>query len=187
MVLRRPFSSFLDDLKSEYREALSQPDGTEQRKEIDNKYSNRISVGLFMIFPLVIFILMVICVDTNRKTIITCYDSQGIPFNYVGQTLNGKAHGKGSVSYKADDERESYEGDFKNGMRESESATLLYKNGDKYTGSFIDDKFAVGKYFVSEDSSYYEGAFVDNKPWNGTWYDSQGNVISTVENGLENN
>ena len=61
-------------------------------------------------------------------------------FTYVGEILNGKFNGKG---------------------------TIRFKNGDSYTGDFVNDKFNGQGKFISKVYTYtYEGGFVDGK-YNG--------------------
>lgn len=111
------------------------------------------------------------------------YDTNGqVIMTYSGEVENGKPQGKGVLVYKTDKDKDRYEGRFLNGLREDSLAALYFKNGDVYRGSFIEDRFATGTYFVAETGEYFRGVFHDNKPCKGYWYDKNHNIIEEVKN-----
>lgn len=112
--------------------------------------------------------------------------SDSIFFEYTGalDRLTKKPKGYGYAAY-FDGVRDYYEGEFVDGLRNDTNGKLIYKNGDVYKGSFINDHFGEGKYTIKEDSSYFIGFFHKDKPYNGCWYNSKGKQISKVTNGNE--
>lgn len=93
-------------------------------------------------------------------------------FLYYGPLQNNKPHGEGVAFYPKDDKdgRRYYIGYFNYGERNDSTAMLYYKNGDYYYGSMNGDKFDHGIFYNNSDKSHFEGRFVDNLPYEGTWY-----------------
>lgn len=108
---------------------------------------------------------------------------------WTGPIEDGKPMGKGVLVYKDDDKdgRTKYEGNMRDGFREDSEAVLTYKNGNTYTGSFVNDQFGNGRLTLKDDGLYFEGDFRNDKPYNGTWYWDDGTVYSKVVNGVEKN
>ena len=74
---------------------------------------------------------------------------------YVGEILNGKEHGFGTINWAS---RDKYVGEWLNGKREGQG-TYYWANGDKYVGQFKNSKrHGQGTYF-------YSGGDV----WSGEW------------------
>jgi len=74
---------------------------------------------------------------------------------YTGETINGKAEGKGIKYYKNGDK---YEGDWKNGIKEGKGI-YYYKNGGRYEGDWK-NSLGEGKgihYYKNGD--IYEGGY----------------------------
>ena len=81
---------------------------------------------------------------------------------YVGEWKDGEYHGQGTRTYgKGEWEGDKYEGEWKNGKRHGQG-TYTWSNGDKYVGEYKDEK-----------------------PWNGTYYDKDGNIIGKFVNGVK--
>ena len=107
---------------------------------------------------------------------------------YVGQAINGVAHGKGTFTYTNGDK---YEGKWKNGKKEGKgiskyinggtyigeykdgkkegTGTIQYANGEKYEGDWKDGKIEGKGTYTYEDGTTYEGDWKDGKiEGNGT-------------------
>ncbi len=126
-----------------------------------------------------------------------------------GATYEGPVHfglsinGKGVFTWP---DSARYEGDFLNGKRTGQGV-LLWPNGDRHEGAFLDDKRTGKAVFVKKDGLRYEGdykddvatgqgvltkpngdqftgTFISDKPISGIWRNSQGNILSVVENGV---
>lgn len=107
-------------------------------------------------------------------------------FVYYGPlNKNHQPNGVGVAIYPASDleGRRFYIGNFINGKREDGEAMLLYQNGDYYYGSMSDDKWGTGTFYNKTDNSHYSGEFLENKPYNGTWYDHK--PVIKIYNGYE--
>ena len=76
--------------------------------------------------------------------------------NYVGELKDGKPHGKGTYIWK---NGTKYEGEWKDGELHGQG-TLTWSSGEKYVGEFKNDK-----------------------EWNTTEYDKNGNIIGKFVNG----
>ena len=96
-------------------------------------------------------------------------------FLYYGPMQNKKPHGEGVAFYPKDDQdgRRYYIGHFVNGERQDSTAMLYYQNGDYFFGTMNGDKFMKGIFYSNSDHSHFEGSFVDNKPYEGTWYNHE--------------
>lgn len=96
-------------------------------------------------------------------------------FLYYGPMQNKRPHGEGVAFYPKDDQdgRRYYIGYFVNGERQDSTAMLYYQNGDYFYGSMDGDKFLKGIFYSNSDKSHFEGSFVDNKPYDGTWYNHE--------------
>ena len=110
--------------------------------------------------------------------------NNAVIFKYTGTVNDQKQpHGYGTAKY-TDSQKDTYTGKFQNGLRNDSSATLTFKNGDKYEGSFVDDQFGEGTYTIAEDGSYFKGTYRDYTPYNGTWYEKNGKQYAKVVNGV---
>ena len=104
-------------------------------------------------------------------------------FLYYGPLQNKEPHGEGVAFYPIDDKdgRRYYIGHFINGERQDSTAMLYYQNGDYFYGSMNGDKFGRGIFYNYSDKSHFEGTFVDNQPYDGTWYNHEKSY--EIENG----
>lgn len=104
---------------------------------------------------------------------VTRYQTEN--FLYYGPMQNKKPHGEGVAFYPTDDKdgRRYYIGHFVNGERQDSTAMLYYQNGDYFFGTMNGDKFMKGIFYSNSDNSHFEGSFVDNKPYEGTWYNHE--------------
>ena len=85
---------------------------------------------------------------------------------YIGEFKDGKYNGQGTYM----DERRKYKGGWKNGKKHGHG-TLIYDTtkGKKYVGEF----------------SKRSGEFKEDKPWDITEYDRNGNIIGKWVNGVK--
>lgn len=111
-------------------------------------------------------------------------NGNAVAFKYTGEVNDkGQPHGKGTAKY-TDSQKDTYTGKFQNGLRSDTNATLTFKNGDKYEGSFVEDQFGEGTYTIAEDQSYFKGTYRDYTPYNGVWYEKNGKQYAKVVNGV---
>lgn len=95
----------------------------------------------------------------------------------------GVPHGYGVTKF-TETIWESYDGTTTHGTP-SGKGTLKFRNGDVFSGTFENGKFAEGSYTIAADKVKYEGTFANKLPHNGQWTDASGTVISIVKNGVE--
>ena len=74
-----------------------------------------------------------------------------------------------------------YEGAFVHGKLEGTGIVYTIA-GQTFEGSFKNNQFDEGK-LTTRDGQYFKGTFRDKQPYNGAWYDTNGNVISRLEDG----
>lgn len=105
-------------------------------------------------------------------------DKMGRDFSYTGEIQNGLPNGKGTGIYPYG----TYLGEYKDGLKQG-NGQFKYKDGShQYTGTFHDDQYDTGK-LTESDGFYFDGKFKDGQPYNGNWYDENGNLDSKVVNG----
>ena len=123
---------------------------------------------------------------------------------YNGQVENGKPNGQGTETSPDGD---MYEGKYKDGKKHGQG-TYTWSNGDKYVGKYKDGKRnghgtstksngdihegnwkngLIDGYGTSTfpNGDKYIGEFKDNKNWNTTVYDKNGNFKGEFLNGVE--
>lgn len=90
---------------------------------------------------------------------------------YYGPMQGGKPNGVGVAIYHQGDKdnRRFYYGNFTDGKRVDEHAMLFYNDGSYYYGSMDEDHWHNGLFYDTE-KEHFEGEFVENRPFNGTWY-----------------
>lgn len=96
----------------------------------------------------------------------------------------GKPHGEGTAQFSNGD-RKSYTGGWVHGIMEGE-ATYIYTNGDTFKGRFINGVFHEGRYTFASDGLYFDGTYRQEQPWEGKWYDKNGNLKYTFKEGKLN-
>ena len=80
---------------------------------------------------------------------------------YIGQSLNGKKHGKGIIFDMYGNVK--YDGDFSNGEKEGKGK-YIYKDGKIYEGEWVKGKKnGKGIIYNKDGSILYEGDFVNDK------------------------
>ena len=95
---------------------------------------------------------------------------------YVGEFLDGKPHGKGTIFFKSDDaaNRISYEGDWVNGKKNGKGK-MIWKTGEVYEGNWINDGINGQGTMVYSNGGKYEGTYTNSKRnGQGTYYWANG-------------
>lgn len=130
--------------------------------------------------------------EQPQKTMVTKdpvkFTDGTLAYYWTGELVDGLPQGKGQIEYALTDKdnRYTYEGSVVQGVRNDDNATLYYRNGNSYTGSFENDNFKRGRLTLKNDGVYFDGTFKDNQPYNGKWYFIQDNSLySTVVDGKE--
>lgn len=129
----------------------------------------------------------VIAEDTQGKDVTDePMEVDGIRFTYSGPVnADNLPEGEGVATYESG-LWTSYEGEFRQGNRHGHG-TLKYRNGDSYTGKFVDGMYSTGTYrtAAAPDGSYdyFTGDFTNGTPYNGSWYHSDGKEYQRVVNG----
>ncbi len=90
----------------------------------------------------------------------------GDKIEYVGDLKNELPDGKGIMTYL---DGSKYDGEWKEGQRYGEG-TLTYEDGAKYEGEWKDGEIWVGE-------------FREDKPWNTTHHDKDGNIFGKYVDG----
>ena len=102
---------------------------------------------------------------------------------YEGEILTGVPGGQGTITFPSGS---TYVGEFKDGKRTGQG-TMSFFDGGKYKGKY-EGKWKDGRKNGQGTETYpsgrkYEGKWKNNKPWVGTLYDKNGNIIGRVVNG----
>ncbi len=126
-------------------------------------------------------------------TLVGCTKDKGV---YVGEEIDGKRHGQGTVTYS---NGKKYVGEFKNGKKHGQG-TQTWSDGDKYVGEHKDGKKDGQGTYTWSDGSKYVGEFkkgkrhgkgvstaLDGQRWNtlyeGEWekgkFHGQGKLVVT--------
>ena len=102
----------------------------------------------------------VVCNSQGCK-ILDPYYSEGVTFKWEGSCINGKADGYGKLTkYKNGEYESTYEGEFKNGIREGKGK---FTHADKTIreGVFINGQMTGKGTMTSEDGQKYIGDFIN--------------------------
>ena len=107
---------------------------------------------------------------------------------YIGEIENGKPNGQGTYTFP---DGKKYEGKFKDG-KEHGKGTLTTPDGFTDVGDWDDDDLYINvkmdmkldfEVFSYPNGSKYFGEWKDDKEWNGTSYDKNGNIEWKYVNG----
>ncbi len=100
-------------------------------------------------------------------------------FSYTGEVDdNNKPNGNGEAVFENGN---SYKGPFKNGNLDGENAVFRYKQGDTFSGSFSNNLFKEGRYYIANSGDYFIGTFRNGDPHEGDWHDKNGNVTEHID------
>ena len=88
---------------------------------------------------------------------------------------SGLPHGKGVAIWEKGDGKK-YDGDWVHGNMEGQT-TYIQRSGDTFVGTFKDNRYQKGRYTIKEDGSYFDGAFKNGQPDQGSWYDKSGSKL----------
>jgi uncharacterized protein len=89
------------------------------------------------------------------------YFSEGVTLNWDGACVNGKANGFGKLTkYKNGEYESTYEGDYKNGIREGKGK-FTHADGSTKTGTFVKGQLVGEGMMIAEDGAKYVGSFIN--------------------------
>lgn len=109
----------------------------------------------------------------------TTKNRYGNTYIYTGTAIDSIPNGRGKAEYS---DGSTYEGLFRDGLREDDHATYTDSDGNKFTGSFSNDTICNGR-ITDPDGRYYEGSFSGDAPFDGSWFDTDGTMVFTVKSG----
>ena len=131
--------------------------------------------------------------EINDTVSVVCAD--GTKGWWMGTvTDNDEPAGKGVFYYRDDDKdgRSKYQGSMFHGKREDSSkATLTYRNGNCYEGTFLNDMFKEGTLWMPNDGLAYVGTFYNKNDFDtGTLYRMTGDrklgeKVGAYQNGAQ--
>lgn len=167
----------------------------------ENKGIGRLAFVTTLVLEAIAIVMLMICALTPNpyiqsdsvtatSNIVThqpVLNPDGTGYFWTGELIDGQPNGKGTIDYaeKDHDKRKQYIGVVENGLRQAYSAILIYRNGNKYVGSFDKDNFGIGTLTLNKDSMCFKGEFRNNKPYHGYWYFNDGTKYSVLEKGTE--
>lgn len=135
----------------------------------------------------------------NGCQLLDPYYSEGVTFKWNGSAVNGKANGYGTaIKYKNGEYESTYEGYYKNGIREGKGkfthadgsvkqgtfvngqligfGTMDSENGETYEGNFINYRIHGKGKATWGNGSTFEGYFVSDAPYTGKFTNYDGTV-----------
>ncbi|HMX00901.1 MAG TPA: trypsin-like peptidase domain-containing protein [Cyclobacteriaceae bacterium] len=102
----------------------------------------------------------VVC-NTQGCKLLDPYFSDGVTLTWEGDCINGKANGFGKLlKYKNGEYESTYEGEFKNGIREGKGK-FTHKDGTVREGQFVNGQLMGKGSMYSADGQRYSGEFVN--------------------------
>jgi len=117
----------------------------------------------------------IICNDQGCK-LLDPYFSEGVSVKWDGSCVDGKANGYGKLlKYKKGKLESTYEGDYKNGIREGKGI-FTHSDGSVKQGAFVNGQL-TGKGEMESDGNKYIGEFIN--------YCLHGNGILFLSNGAK--
>ena len=97
----------------------------------------------------------------NSCQLLDPYYSEGVSFEWNGGCKDGKAHGKGkAVKYNRGKYESTYEGEYKNGIREG-NGRFTHSDGTVKEGSFVNGQLCGEGIMDSDDGDSYAGNFIN--------------------------
>ena len=108
------------------------------------------------------------------------FGDKDIQAKYKGDVEKGKPHGLGLIRFP---DGAKYSGEWKNGKADGQG-TFISPNGDKYEGGWFENrKHGFGKSILA-DGFTFDGEWDYGRPWSGTHYDKEGNIVAKYVNGV---
>lgn len=104
-------------------------------------------------------------------------DKNGVSFTYTGEVVDGAPNGKGTGIYPYG----KYTGEYQKGLRQGQGKFESKDGTNKFEGTFDNDSYAEGT--LRSAGMTYKGTFINEQPYNGTWYDVNNQVYATVKKG----
>lgn len=97
----------------------------------------------------------------NSGQLLDPYYSEGVTITWNGNLKNGKADGFGTaIKYKNGEYESTYEGEYKNGIREGKGK-FSHADGSVKTGTFVNGQLMGRGIAETEDGHRYEGEFIN--------------------------
>lgn len=95
--------------------------------------------------------------------------------SYTGVVnADGMPDGRGVATFKNGDK---VTGTFVNGNVDGPNGRYDFADGDSFEGTFKNNEFYDGRYYLTKDGTYFQGTFKNNSPASGQWYDINGKKI----------
>jgi hypothetical protein len=86
------------------------------------------------------------------------------------------------IGFGDKDTQPKYQGQVKDG-KPNGLGVIFDSNGSKYVGSWENGKWNGQGTYTWKDGSQFVGEWKDGKPWNGTQYNKDGNILGKYVNG----
>jgi len=107
------------------------------------------------------------------------FGDKDIQAKYKGDVENGKPHGLGLIIFP---DGAKYSGEWKNGKANGQG-TFISPNGEQYQGGWFENrKHGFGESILA-DGFTFVGEWDYGRPWSGTHYDKDGNIVAKYLNG----
>ena len=107
----------------------------------------------------------------------------GNTYTYTGTVIDSIPNGYGKAVFS---DGSTYEGLFRDGMRDDTNAKYIDPKGNTFIGTFKNDTVVRGR-ITAPDGRYYEGLFTNDQPYQGIWYFKTGKVMVKVNKGQQIN
>ena len=107
------------------------------------------------------------------------FGDKDIQAKYKGDVEKGKPHGLGLIRFP---DGAKYSGEWKDGKANGKG-TFISPNGEKYEWGWVENrKHGFGKSILA-DGFTFDGEWNYGRPWSGTHYDKEGNIVAKYMNG----
>ena len=107
------------------------------------------------------------------------FGDKDIQAKYKGDVEKGKPHGLGLIRFP---DGAKYSGEWKDGKANGKG-TFISPNGEQYEGGWVENrKHGFGKSILA-DGFTFDGEWNYGRPWSGTHYDKEGNIVAKYMNG----
>ena len=112
------------------------------------------------------------------------YNGENESLIFEGEYLNGQRNGKGKEYWR--NNRMIFEGKYLNGKRNGKGREYDFSNSKLiFEGEYINGKRnGKGKEYWSNGILFFEGEYLNNKQWIGIGYNSNGNILYSLNNDI---